>query len=87
MDIIARAAHATLRPGQGDSPFFYTVSVTTAIRVAGDQYGKKRLLRCLRRSGAVSRQELVSGAVTGVGAFAGGALQSDDIDMSAVRYR
>jgi sigma-B regulation protein RsbU (phosphoserine phosphatase) len=84
LDEIRYRTHRTVL-GAGDALVMYTDGVTEAVRDGGEQYTRQRLEALLRESRDLSSEQLVGRIVEGVRAFAGGAEQSDDITLLAVR--
>jgi serine phosphatase RsbU (regulator of sigma subunit) len=69
----------------GETLFLYTDGVTEAFDPAGNLYDVKRLLAVAETEAGKSPRELMQAVIDSVDAFAGGALQSDDITCLAVR--
>ena len=69
----------------GDGILLYTDGVTEAADGTGALFGQERLQACLAHGGAPTAAETVTRVLAAVRAFAGGAPQSDDITILAVR--
>ena len=76
----------TLTLGPGDALFFYTDGVTEAMNHKEELYSDPRLMDLLGTLGGQSPKELVTTVNASIKAFTGGAEQSDDITMLALRY-
>ncbi|MBF0506938.1 MAG: PP2C family protein-serine/threonine phosphatase [Nitrospirae bacterium] len=72
--------------GPGDTLFMYTDGVTEAMNEKEELFSDERLERELASLNAVDIQRLVSGIMDKIIFFTGGAPQSDDITMLAVRF-
>lgn len=82
------AAYATdlLRLEPGEALFLYTDGVTEAMDASQAMYGEDRLMEVVDRARSLGARELVSAVNASISGFAGGAEQSDDITMLAIRY-
>jgi sigma-B regulation protein RsbU (phosphoserine phosphatase) len=76
----------TMAPG--DTLFLYTDGVTEAMNAEGGLFGEDRLLERLASlpAGNTAR-EMIEAVGAAIGAFTGGAEQSDDITMLALRFQ
>ncbi|MGE4553539.1 MAG: PP2C family protein-serine/threonine phosphatase, partial [Desulfovibrionaceae bacterium] len=74
----------TLHPG--DALFLYTDGVTEAMNHQEELYSDPRLMELLATLGGRAPKEMVSTVHASIKAFTGGAEQSDDITMVALRY-
>lgn len=72
--------------GKGDSLFLFTDGVTEAMDLGSDLYEEKRLESYLQGTNGSSLEKVVKGSITDLKSFAGGAEQSDDITILALRY-
>ncbi len=72
--------------GPGDTLFMYTDGVTEAMNEKDEQFSDERLERELASLNVVDIQELIGGIMDRIVFFTGGAPQSDDITMLAVRF-
>ncbi len=72
--------------GPGDTLFMYTDGVTEAMNEKEEQFSDERLERELASLNVVDIQELIGGIMEKIVFFTGGAPQSDDITMLAVRF-
>ena len=79
-----RAGAVTL--AAGSALLLYTDGVTEAARTSGELFGEERLLTVLGRSHDAGAAALIDAALTAVRSFAGGAEQSDDVTLLALRY-
>ena len=79
-----RGGSVTLAPG--DALVLFTDGVTEAMNAKDDLYGDEKLLELLSGIGAGPLEEILSGMVADVRAFAGGTPQSDDVTLLALRY-
>jgi phosphoserine phosphatase RsbU/P len=70
----------------GDTILLYTDGVTEAFNGYGEVYGDGRLMECLARGHGRTAAETVGEVMKSVRSHAGGAEQSDDITIVAVRY-
>ena len=71
----------------GDSLFLYTDGVTEAMNAGGELFGEERLTDGLQALPAeVTAREMIDSVGQGIAAFTGGAEQSDDITMLALRF-
>jgi sigma-B regulation protein RsbU (phosphoserine phosphatase) len=70
---------------RGDTLFLYTDGITEAENTAGNFYGKERLRAFLNSRGNFPVKELLPELRSDIEAFSGGAEQSDDITMLALR--
>ena len=75
----------TLLPGE--AIFLYTDGVTEAMDQGQDLYGEERLMAEAARLSGRTAEEIIDTLDGSVRAFTGGAEQSDDITMLALRYR
>jgi serine phosphatase RsbU (regulator of sigma subunit) len=78
-------ASETLDLGAGDSLLLYTDGVTEAADGAGQLFGPERLRACFAEGAGGTATESVERVLRAVRAFAGGAPQSDDITILALR--
>jgi sigma-B regulation protein RsbU (phosphoserine phosphatase) len=78
-------ASETLDLGAGDSLLLYTDGVTEAADGAGQLFGPERLRVCFAEGAGGTATESVERVLRAVRAFAGGAPQSDDITILALR--
>jgi sigma-B regulation protein RsbU (phosphoserine phosphatase) len=78
-------ADETLDLGPGDALVLYTDGVSEAHDPAGALFGEERLQDCLAQGAGRSAAETVERLLGAVRAFAGGAPQSDDITILALR--
>lgn len=78
---------AETRPlGSGDLLILYTDGLMKARNVAGQEYGRERLLRALDRAGKGARAaEIREAALSDLSLFRGGAETEDDITLVIVR--
>ena len=74
----------TLTPGK--TLLLYTDGLTEAENGNHDQFGERRILDVLEKSGAADPETLVREMVDAVHAFTEPAEQSDDLTMLAIRY-
>ncbi|HXH49850.1 MAG TPA: SpoIIE family protein phosphatase [Terriglobia bacterium] len=79
-----RTHQAQLRAG--DTVLLYTDGVTEAINTSDSFFSEERLVEWFQRSGGLPVEEVVSGLVGEVQAFAGGHAQADDVTVLAIRY-
>jgi phosphoserine phosphatase RsbU/P len=70
----------------GDAVLLYTDGVTEAINASDSFFSEERLVEWFQRSGGLPVEEVVSGLVGEVQAFAGGRPQADDVTVLAIRY-
>ena len=72
-----------------DILFVYTDGVTEAFDEKSEEYGEERLIECLNslRAEKISVQEIIKSVNSSVKAFVGGATQSDDITMLAIKNK
>jgi serine phosphatase RsbU (regulator of sigma subunit) len=77
----------TLPLGPGDGLFLYTDGVSEAMDGEGEFFGEGRVESFLSRHGKADAHEMVDGVFNEVKSFTGGAPQSDDITVLALRYR
>ena len=78
-------ANETLELLPGDSLLFYTDGVTEAADAAGALFGEERLHACFAGGAGTTAARTVDLLLGAVRAFAGGAPQSDDITILALR--
>jgi sigma-B regulation protein RsbU (phosphoserine phosphatase) len=78
---------ATLELAPGDSLVLYTDGVTEAADPASVLFGEERLTACFASGAGETAADTVDRLLRAVRAFAGGAPQSDDITILAVRRR
>jgi len=76
----------TVRLKPGDLLYLYTDGVTEAVNMGNDLYGEKRLLAALECNADADVRMVCESVKADVDAFAGEALQFDDITMLALRY-
>ena len=74
----------TLAPGK--TLLLYTDGLTEAEDANHDQFGERRILDVLEKSGAADPETLVRELADAVHAFIEPAEQSDDLTMLAIRY-
>jgi sigma-B regulation protein RsbU (phosphoserine phosphatase) len=75
----------TLQFGVGDMLFMFTDGISEATDLQGEMYQDQRLTRFLLASRSQSPEELTESVLDEIRAFIGGAPQSDDITMLALR--
>jgi phosphoserine phosphatase RsbU/P len=80
-------ANETLELGPGDSLVLYTDGVSEANDATGALFGEERIQACFAQEAGPTAAETVDGLLRAVRAFAGGAQQSDDITILALRRR
>jgi phosphoserine phosphatase RsbU/P len=80
-------ADETLELGAGDTLLLYTDGVSEANDASGALFGEERLHACFAEGAGPTAAETVDRLLRAVRAFAGGAPQSDDITILAVRRR
>ncbi|MCM0080044.1 SpoIIE family protein phosphatase [Geomonas sp. Red32] len=73
--------------GANDLLFLYTDGITEAKNPAGELYGEKRLLEALNGGEVGDLAAMVQAIRTRVDEHAGGAPQSDDVTMLALKFR
>jgi sigma-B regulation protein RsbU (phosphoserine phosphatase) len=78
-------ANETLELSPGDSLVLYTDGVSEANDATGALFGEERLAACFAEGPAPTAAETVDRVLMAVRAFAGGAPQSDDITILALR--
>jgi sigma-B regulation protein RsbU (phosphoserine phosphatase) len=71
----------------GDTLFLYTDGLTEAENIRHEQFGEQRMEKALNASLALRPREIVDAMDAQVTAFVGGAEQSDDLTLMAVRYQ
>ena len=71
----------------GDTLFLYTDGLTEAENIRHEQFGEQRMEKALNASLALRPREIVDAMDAQVAAFVGGAEQSDDLTLMAVRYQ
>src|SRR5499427_4470676 len=76
----------TLPLAPGDTLVLFSDGVSEAMNASEDFYGEERLLATLAAASAATPEETLTRVLADVRAFAGGAKQSDDIALVAVRY-
>ena len=69
----------------GDTLFLYTDGLTEAENSVHEQFGEERMEEKLKESGEQSPRELIASMQQAVAEFVGGAEQSDDLTMFAIR--
>jgi sigma-B regulation protein RsbU (phosphoserine phosphatase) len=74
----------TLAPGE--QIFLYTDGVTEAFNVDYVEFGEERLVNFLSEHQLQSSEDIVNESINAVAIFSGGAPQSDDITLLAIRY-
>jgi sigma-B regulation protein RsbU (phosphoserine phosphatase) len=79
-----RAGHLTLQPG--DSLVLFSDGITEAVDADSEQFAEARLEGCLQRINGQEPAVLIRDVLRAVEAFSGGAAQSDDMTLLAVRY-
>lgn len=79
-----RLEHLQLQPG--DLILGYTDGVTEAMTASQELFSEARLKTCAERLTSASAQDLTNGILGCVRQFTGGAEQSDDITVLALRY-
>lgn len=84
-DVEYRAARVVLAPG--DVLLLYTDGITEAFDAARHEYSDERLVAVVASAPDRSPRGLLHHVLEDVRGFAGGAPQSDDITMLALRYR
>lgn len=84
-DVVYAAERIILQPG--DTLFLYTDGVTEAQNREEELYGAPRLLDALQRAPREDLAEMIHYIRAEVKQHAGGAPQSDDVTMVAVKYR
>ncbi len=72
---------------KGDCFFIYTDGVNEAENTSKELFGTDRMLDTLNNHADESLEEILQAMSDDVGRFAGGATQSDDITMLAIRYK
>jgi phosphoserine phosphatase RsbU/P len=77
---------ASLKLTPGDALFVYTDGITEALNTAGEMFSEERLEEALRSLNAASASEMVTGVMERVRAFAGSAVQADDIAAMGLRF-
>jgi sigma-B regulation protein RsbU (phosphoserine phosphatase) len=75
-----------IRLQAGDSLLVYTDGVTEAMNPAGDLLGEERLQNILRQADGGTAKGEVQQVLAQTREFAGGAVQSDDITILALKY-
>lgn len=78
---------ASLVLAPGDCLVLYTDGVTEAVNTQGEDFGEARLAAAMERSRALEAAALKDSLVAAVDAFAGGAMQHDDITLVVLRAR
>ncbi|MFN0088357.1 MAG: PP2C family protein-serine/threonine phosphatase [Blastocatellia bacterium] len=88
LGIDENAAYETLsiKLAPGDGMLLYTDGITEAFNVRQEMFTERRLKECLERAPRFSSRELTRAVVKEVRQFIGGAPQSDDLTMLAVRH-
>ncbi len=76
----------TVRLENGDLLLIYSDGVTEAMNIEGEEFGDDRLIECLSKLQTQPLQEILETLLTDVKAFAGEAVQNDDITMLLMRY-
>jgi sigma-B regulation protein RsbU (phosphoserine phosphatase) len=82
-DMVFVTEHLTLEPGA--ALFLYTDGVTEAKNLQDEQYGEERLLQALQMTSQENLADLIHDISAEVASHTGGAPQSDDITMLAIR--
>lgn len=77
----------TMQLSANDSLLLYTDGITEAENIYSEQYGEEALLRVASASSGLDMREITSRIHMSVKDFVGGAEQSDDITMLAIRWR
>ncbi len=88
LGLVAEASYQTreIALARGETLFLYTDGVTEAMDDAGQLYSETRLEERLRRADGLPVAALTQAVANAVQAFAGGAPQSDDLTVLALRY-
>ncbi|GAB7023127.1 SpoIIE family protein phosphatase [Salidesulfovibrio brasiliensis] len=76
----------TLQLSPGDTIFLYTDGVTEAMDNERTLYGEDRLMEHMKRYARKNAAEIVTSVDASIKEFTGGAEQSDDITMLAMRF-
>jgi phosphoserine phosphatase RsbU/P len=71
----------------GDLLLTFSDGVTEAVNMDGEEFGDDRLIECLKKRKDGKLQDILDGLMDDVRAFAGGALQNDDVTMLLLRYQ
>ncbi len=71
---------------KGDLLLIYSDGVTEAMNVAGEEFGDDRLIQCFEEKRSLPLGKILDGLMADVKAFAGAALQNDDITMLLLRF-
>ena len=74
----------TLRLEPGDRIILYTDGLTEQTNVAGEQYGRDRLVECVREASAPGAD--VTHVFDAVRRFSGGTVFEDDATIGSIRY-
>ena len=80
-------AEETMDLHYGDMIFLYTDGLTEAENFRHDQFGEDRMIQSLTELMSLRPRQIVDEMDARVGAFVGGAEQSDDLTMMAIRYQ
>ena len=83
-DFTFEAQECQLPPGA--TLLLYTDGVTEAMDENHQQFGRQRLLDCMKQCDEADASQLVHEVVHAVDEFVDGAVQSDDLTMLALRY-
>lgn len=70
----------------GDTLFFYTDGVTEAMNEMEEEFGEKKLEKCLSNINGSATGEILDRVITMVKEYSGKAQQADDITCMALRY-
>jgi phosphoserine phosphatase RsbU/P len=89
--VLGAFEHATYEDGRiilnpGEGVLLYTDGVTEATNVVGDDFSDPRLAAALEAQNGAGGEQVVRQILSEVRSFTGGANQSDDITLLAVRY-
>ena len=71
----------------GDMLFLYTDGLTEAENEQHELFGERRMKEALEQMHGLRPRTIIDGMEAGVAAFVGGAQQSDDLTMMAIRYQ
>ena len=83
----ATYASATVQLKPHDVVVIWSDGVTEALNVAGEEFGRMRLLDVIRRNRGGSVEQMVESVLEALRTFSHGAAQSDDITLLVVTYR
>ncbi len=80
---LARSLHSDVEKkwSPGDRLIFYTDGMTEAMNESGEQYGKERLLKCIRENARLPLEEFKNGIIADLGGFAGEKNFEDDVTL------